>query len=53
MDIKKGEKFTKDNVRSIRPGNGLPPKEYRNILGKRAVRDIARATPLAHRLIAK
>lgn len=52
-DIKKGERFTKKNVRSIRPGNGLPPKEYRKVLGKRAARDIACATPLSRTFIAK
>lgn len=50
-DVKKGEKFTKENVRSIRPGNGLAPKYYRSILSKRAAKDIARATPLAIKLI--
>ncbi|MDO8553024.1 MAG: pseudaminic acid synthase [bacterium] len=51
-DIKKGERFTPENVRSIRPGNGLAPKFYRFIMGKRAARDIARATPLRRNLIA-
>lgn len=51
-NIKKGGKFTPDNVRSIRPGNGLPPKFYREVLGKRAAKDIARATPLHRNLIA-
>jgi pseudaminic acid synthase len=41
-DIKKGEIFTRDNVRSIRPGFGLPPRELPNILGTRATRDYAR-----------
>lgn len=45
--IKRGEKFTPDNVRSIRPGNGLPPKLYRQVIGRRAARDIERATPLS------
>ncbi len=51
-DIKKGERFTRENVRSIRPGNGLAPKFYRSVLGARATRDIARATPLRTELIA-
>jgi N-acetylneuraminate synthase len=50
-DVKRGDRFTSENVRSIRPGNGLPPKEYRAIIGKRASRDIARATPLSWKLI--
>ena len=52
-DIKKGERFTSENVRSIRPGAGMAPKYYRSILGKRAARDLKRATPLRPGLIAK
>ena len=44
--IKKGEKFTKENVRSIRPANGLHPKYYEEVLGKTAKKDYAFATPL-------
>lgn len=33
-DIKKGEIFTTDNIRIIRPGYGLPPKLFSTILGK-------------------
>ncbi len=51
-DIAAGEEFTNDNVRSIRPGNGLPPKELPNILGKKAKSDIERGTPLSRELIA-
>lgn len=51
-DMKKGERFTKDSVRSIRPGHGMAPKYYRTVLGKRAARDIKRATPLSKSLIA-
>lgn len=51
-DIKKGERFTPENVRSIRPGNGMAPRFYRSILGRRATRDIKRATPLRGNLIA-
>jgi pseudaminic acid synthase len=46
-DIAKGETFTEKNVRSIRPGYGLPPKELPNILGKKAKKAIARGTPLS------
>ena len=45
-DIKKGEVFTPQNVRSIRPGCGLHPKYYDNILGKKALHDIKFGEPL-------
>lgn len=45
-DIKKGEKITDKNVRVIRPGYGLSPKFYPDILGQRALCDIKRGTPL-------
>ena len=37
-DIKKGETFTEDNIRSIRPGYGLHPKYYNDIIGKKALK---------------
>lgn len=40
-DIKKGEKFTKENISIKRPGNGMLPKHYKEILGKIAKRDIS------------
>jgi len=46
-DIAVGEMFTEKNVRSIRPGGGLPPKMLPDILGRRAARAITRGTPLA------
>ena len=46
-DIKKGEKFTKENIRSIRPSNGLHPKYYEDILGKTANQDLKFGTPLS------
>ncbi|WP_276882105.1 pseudaminic acid synthase [Campylobacter cuniculorum] len=39
-DIKKGEIFSEKNVKSVRPSFGLHPKFYRQILGKRATKDI-------------
>jgi pseudaminic acid synthase len=46
-DIKAGEKFTPENVRSIRPGYGLHTRYLENILGRTAPRDIQRGTPMA------
>ena len=50
-NIKAGEIFTRNNIRSIRPGNGLPPNRLQGILGKRASQDIIFATPLSEELI--
>ena len=45
-DIAEGERLTEKNVRSIRPGYGLPPKYFQEILGKKAKKNICRGTPL-------
>ena len=45
-DIKKGELITENNVRSIRPGFGMHPKHYNQILGKKVRFDIERGTAL-------
>ncbi len=50
-DIAEGQELTRTNVRSIRPGFGLPPRELPNVLGKAAKVKIARGTPLAWELI--
>ncbi|NBO56333.1 MAG: pseudaminic acid synthase [Actinobacteria bacterium] len=51
-DVKAGEKLTPANVRAIRPGNGIAPKFYDEVIGKTAKRDIVRGTPLSHDLYA-
>lgn len=45
-DIKAGEIFTQDNVRSIRPGQGLHTRHYESVLGARSNCDITKGTPL-------
>ena len=50
-DIEEGEVFCSDNIRSIRPGFGLPPKYLPKILGKRAVNKLSRGTPLEWAMI--
>ncbi len=46
-DIAAGERLTPDNVRIIRPGYGLKPKYYRDIIGMRTDRALERGTPLS------
>lgn len=50
-DIKSGEKFTRDNIRSIRPAYGLHTKFFEDIIGKVAAKDIERGTPLSWEVI--
>jgi pseudaminic acid synthase len=50
-DMKAGDLFTPDNLRSIRPAYGLSPKYLKDCLGKRAAKDIDRGTPLSLDLI--
>ncbi len=45
-DIKKGEIFSEENIRIIRPGHGIKPKYYNEIIGKKASCDIRRGTPI-------
>lgn len=52
-DIKKGEKLTEENVRVIRPGYGLEPRYYYEVIGQTALQDIKRGTPLRFSLIGK
>lgn len=50
-DLKAGDVLAPDNVRAIRPGLGLPPKHYEEVLGRRVKRDVARGTAVAWELL--
>lgn len=50
-DIAAGEILTPDNIRSIRPGDGLHTKHYDEILGKQAAFDLKKGTPLKWELL--
>lgn len=52
-DIKEGTVFSESNIRSIRPGYGLPPKYYYEILGKKAAKSLKRGMPLTWEMIDK
>lgn len=52
-DIKEGELITEENVRSIRPGFGLHPKYYDDILNKRASKNLTIGTPINKKSILK
>lgn len=50
-DVIAGDVFTKANVRSVRPGLGLPPARLWDVLGKPATRDIERGEPLSDDMV--
>jgi N-acetylneuraminate synthase len=50
-DVKAGELLTEANVRAIRPGHGLAPKFRGEVIGRRAVVNIARGTPIGWDLL--
>ena len=52
-DIKSGTTITEDNVRSVRPGFGMHPKHYTEVLGKTITQDLKKGTPLNWDLINK
>ena len=51
-DIEKGALYTEKNVRSIRPGYGLPPKYYDAIIGRTASDSFKRGEPLTWNMLA-
>lgn len=46
QDIKHGEKFSQDNIRIVRPGDGGPPSIFQDLIGKAAKRDYSKGEPL-------
>jgi pseudaminic acid synthase len=50
-DIEAGGELTAQNIRSVRPGFGLHPKHFGDILGKTAVRNLKKGEPLAWKMI--
>jgi N-acetylneuraminate synthase len=50
-DMRAGETFTEETVRSIRPANGLAPKYLGRVLGRKAARAISAGTPLSWSLV--
>jgi pseudaminic acid synthase len=51
QDMKSGDVLTPANLRAIRPGLGLPPKELDTVLGKQVRKDVQRGTPLSWDLL--
>lgn len=50
-DLVEGDILTKENIRNIRPGNGLAPRYYNHVLGKKIVRPARRGEPLTWDLL--
>jgi pseudaminic acid synthase len=50
-DIKKGEQFTNENIRCIRPSYGLSPHRYLEVLREKAVKDIKAGTALTEEML--
>lgn len=51
QDLKAGDVLTRENIRAIRPGLGLPTKFYDVLLGKKIVRDVKRGTAVKWELL--
>jgi N-acetylneuraminate synthase len=51
-DLKSGDVLTRENLRCIRPGFGLPPRYFELLLGHKVSRDVKKGTPMAWELVA-
>jgi pseudaminic acid synthase len=53
QDMKAGDVLTRNNLRCVRPGFGLPPKHLESLLGQQVVRDVNACTPMTWDLVSK
>ena len=51
QNLKAGDVLTKENIRSIRPGHGLPPKYLDVVLGKKVAMDVKKGTPVSWQIV--
>jgi pseudaminic acid synthase len=51
QDLKSGDALTRENLRCIRPGLGLPPKYYEMLLGRKVNKDVKRGAPMCWDLL--
>ncbi|TAL12163.1 MAG: pseudaminic acid synthase, partial [Nitrospirae bacterium] len=51
QDIKAGDILTRENLRCVRPGMGLPPKYYDMLIGRKVNKDVKKGTPMEWKLI--
>ena len=52
-EIQKGEKFNEDNIKIIRPGYGVSPIHYKNILNKKSPEKIKKNNPITSQILKK
>lgn len=50
-DVKAGEIFSPDNLRIVRPGDGIAPRDYASVLGRAAKKDVMKGTPMSWDLV--
>ena len=50
-DLEAGDELTRENLRCVRPGMGLPPKHYEILLGRRVRRSVKKGTPMSWDLV--